>query len=62
MLPFPIQLTTLLQTNICSLSQVIKMFLENIIFQNTNPIPLELEDHSLHTIPLVREHLDLYLY
>ena len=37
-------------------------FLNNIIFQYTNPLPFETEPYILHTIPLVREHSDSYLY
>ena len=34
----------------------------NIIFQYTNPFPFETEPHTIHTIPLAREHCDSYLY
>ena len=36
-------------------------FLQNLIFQYTNPLPFETEPRSIHTIPLLREHLDSYL-
>ena len=37
-------------------------FLNNIIFQNTNPLSSETEAHSLLTIPLIRKHCDSHLY
>ena len=37
-------------------------FLNNIIFQYTNPLPFETEPHTVHTISLAREHCDSYLY
>ena len=37
-------------------------FLNNIIFQCTNPLPFETEPHTIHTIPVAREHSDSYLY
>ena len=45
-----------------SLIQDVSPFLNNIIFQYTNPLPFETEPHTLHTIPLAREHCDSYLY
>ena len=45
-----------------SLIQDVTPFLNNIIFQYTNPLPFETEPYILHTIPLVREHTDSYLY
>ena len=45
-----------------SLIQNVTPFLNNIIFQYTNPLPFETEPHTLHTIPLAREHCDSYLY
>ena len=62
MLPTPFQLTSPQHMIIRSLTQNIKPFLNNIIFQYTKPLPFESEAHSLHTIPLVREHLDSYFY
>ena len=35
--------------------------MNNVIFQYTNPLPFETEPHTIHTIPLVREHCDSYL-
>ena len=37
-------------------------FLNNIIFQYTNSLSFETEPHTIHTIPLAREHCDSYLY
>ena len=36
--------------------------MNNIIFQYTNPLPFETEPHTIHTIPLAREHCDSYQY
>ena len=40
----------------------IKPFLHNIIYNYTKPLPFENEPHNLETIPLIREHLDSYLF
>ena len=61
MLPTPFILTTEKRQN-RSLIQDVTPFLNNIIFQYTNPLPFETEPHIVHTIPLVREHCDSYLY
>ena len=61
MLPTPFTVTTEKRQN-RSLIQDVTPFLQNIIFQYTNPLPFETEPHILHTIPLVREHCDSYLY
>ena len=45
-----------------SLIQDVTPFVSNIIFQYTNPLPFETEPHTIHTIPLAREHCDSYLY
>ena len=45
-----------------SLIQDVTPFLNNIIFQYTNPLSFETEPHTIHTIPLAREHCDSYLY
>ena len=42
--------------------KTLTLFLHNIIFQYTNPLPFETEPHSIHSIPLRREHLDSYPY
>ena len=61
MLPTPFTFTTEKRQN-RSLIQDVTPFLHNIIFRYTNPLPFETEPHILHTIPLVREHCDSYLY
>ena len=61
MLPTPFTLTTEKRQN-RSLIQDVTPFLNNIIFQYTNPLPFETEPHTVHTLPLAREHCDSYLY
>ena len=60
MLPTPFTFTTEKRQN-RSLIPDVTPFLNNIIFQYTNPLPFETEPHILHTIPLVREHCDITL-
>ena len=62
MLPTPFQCITAPTCNVRSITQDINPFLRNLIFQYTNPLPFETEPHSIHTKPLLREHLDSYLY
>ena len=40
----------------------IKPFLNNIVYNNTKPLLFENAPYSLETIPLIREHLDTYLF
>ena len=40
----------------------IKPFFYNIVYTYTKPLSFENEPYSLETIPLVREHLDTYLF
>ena len=61
MLPTPFTLNTEKRQN-QSLIQDVTPSLNNIIFQYTNPLPFETEPHTVHTIPLAREHCDSYLY
>ena len=61
MLPTPFTVSADKRQN-RSLIQYVTPFLQNIIFQYTNPVPFETEPHILHTIPLIREHCDSYLY
>ena len=61
MLPTPFTLTTEKRQN-RSLIQNVTPFLNNIIFQYSNPLPFETEPHTVHTIPLARGHCDSYLY
>ena len=56
------QCSTAPTRKVCSIIQVKNAFLRNLIFQYTNPLPFETEPHSIHTIPLLREHLDYCLY
>ena len=60
MLPPPFVLSTEKRQN-RSLTQDEIPFLNNIIFQYTNPLQFETEPHTIHTIPLAREHCDSYL-
>ena len=40
----------------------IKPFLHNIVYNCTKPPSFKNEPYSLETIPLIREHLDTYLF
>ena len=61
MIPTPFTFTTEKRQN-RSLIQDVTPFLNNIIFQYTNPLLFETEPYILHTIRLVRELSDSYLY
>ena len=61
LLPPPFVLSTDKRQNRSHIQDVTP-FLNNIIFQYTNPLPFETEPHTIHTIPLAREHCDSYLY
>ena len=61
MLPTPFTLNTEKRQN-RSLIQDVTPFLNNIIFQSTNPLPFETEPHTVHTIPLAREPCCCYLH
>ena len=54
------------QTPLIKNAKVVKLelnpFLQNIISHYTQPLPFENEPHTLETIPLIREHLDTYLF
>ena len=56
----------LFQTPIIKNAKVVKLelnpFLQNIISHYTQPLPFENEPHTIETIPLIREHLDTYLF
>ena len=60
MLPPPFVLSTEKRQN-RSLTQDVTPFLNNLIFQYTNPLPFETEPHTIHTIPLAKEQCDSYL-
>ena len=62
MLRTPFQWSTAPTRNVRSITQDINPFLQNRIFQYTNPLPFGTEPHSIHTIPLLGEHLDSNLY
>ena len=55
-------ITYILTSNIRSFTQDIKSFLDTRMFQYTDAFPIELEARSIHTTPLLREHLNSYLY
>ena len=63
MLPTPFLLSTD-QRQKRSLTKDVTPFLNNIIFQYTNLLSFHIttEDHIFHTITLIREHCDSYLY
>ena len=61
MSPSPIVLSTEARQN-RSFTHVVIPFLNNLIFQYTNPLPFETEPHTIHTILVAREHCDSYLY
>ena len=54
------------QTPVIKNAKVVKLelnpFLQNIISHYTQPLPFENEPHTIETIPLIREHLDTYLF
>ena len=54
------------QTPIIKNAKVVKLelnpFLQNIISHYTQPLPFENVPHTIETIPLIREHLDIYLF
>ena len=60
MLPTPFPLSTD-QRQKCFLTPDVIPFLNNIIFEYTNPLSFETEPHNKHTNPLVREHCGSYL-
>ena len=61
MLPPPFVLSTDKRQN-RPLIQDVTPFLNNIIFQYTNPFPFETGPHTIYTIPLARVHCPSYLY
>ena len=58
MLPSPFVFSTETQQN-RSFTQDVIPFLNNLIIQYTNPLPFETEPHTIHTIPVAREHCDI---
>ena len=61
MLPTPLLLSSE-KRRIRSLTQDVIPFLRNILCQHTNPLSFETEAHTIHTISLIREYCDSYLY
>ena len=61
MLPTPFALSLEKRQN-RSLTRDVTRFLHKIIFQYTNLLPFETKPQKIHSIPLVREHCDSYLY
>ena len=61
MLPIPFTVSTEYRS-VRSLTQDVIPFFIILIFQYSNPLPFETEPHSISTKPLLREHLDSYLY
>ena len=60
--PTPFQCSTAPTHNVRAMTQGIYPFSHNLIFQYTKRILFETEPHSIHTILLLREHLDSYLH
>ena len=44
------------------ISQTLTQFLNNLIYNSTTPLSFETYPEDIHTIPLIREHHDSYLY
>ena len=61
MFPTPVLLSSE-QRQKRSLTQDVIPFVHNLIFQYTNPLSFETEPHSIHTIPIAREHCGCYSY
>ena len=58
--PSPFEIPQIKNANLVKLE--IKPFLHNIIYNYPKPLPFENEPYTLETIPLIREHLDSYLF
>ena len=61
MLPTPFECSPPPTRNIRSITHDHDPSLQNITFQYKNPLPLQTEPQTIHTIPLLREHLCSYL-
>ena len=44
------------------ISQTLTQFLNNLIYNSTTPLSFETYPEDIYTIPLIREHHDVYLY
>ena len=58
--PSPFEIPHITNAKIVKLD--IKPFLHIIIYNYTKPPPFEIEPYALETIPLIRDHLDSYLF
>ena len=58
--PLPFQTPVIKNAKVVKLE--LNLFLQNIISHYTQPLPFENEPHTIETIPLIREHLDTYLF
>ena len=56
----PFQTPTIKNAKVVKLE--LKPFLQNNISHYTQPLPFENEPHTLETIPLIKEHLETYLF
>ena len=58
--PSPFEIPSVKNANVVKTE--INPFLHNIVYNYTQPLSFENEPYSLETIPLIREHLDTYLF
>ena len=58
--PSPFEITYIKNAKV--IKTEMKPFLHNIVYNYTQPLSFENEPYSLETIPLIREHLDTYLF
>ena len=58
--PLPFQIPYIKNAKLVKLEII--PFLQNILYNYTQPLPFENEPYTLETIPLFREHLDSYLF
>ena len=58
--PSPFEITNIKNAKVIETER--KPFLHNIVYNYTIPLSFENEPYSLETIPLIREHLDKYLF
>ena len=58
--PLPFQTPAIKNAKVIKLE--LNPFLQNILSHYTQPLPFENEPHTIETIPLIREHLDTYLF
>ena len=58
--PSPFEIPYIKNANLVKLEM--KPLLYNIVYNYTRPLSIENEPHTLETSPLIREHLDSYLF